>query len=89
MILSPAARRARPVSVMSTMQSTMSGTLASVAPYDRRTSALMPFFSKNRRVSSGYSVDTRTSWGRSSTASTGESAATATTIRTGRLEALE
>ena len=32
MIFSPAARSARPVSVMSTMQSTMSGTLASVAP---------------------------------------------------------
>ena len=32
MILSPAARRARPVSVTSTTQSTMSGTLASVAP---------------------------------------------------------
>ena len=27
----------------------------------------MPFFSKKRRVSSGYSVDTRTPWGRSST----------------------
>ncbi len=31
-ILSPAARRARPVSVISTTQSAMSGTLASVAP---------------------------------------------------------
>ena len=31
-ILRPAARRARPVSVISTTQSAMSGTLASVAP---------------------------------------------------------
>ena len=31
-ILSPAARSARPVSVISTTQSAMSGTLASVAP---------------------------------------------------------
>ena len=32
MIRSPAARRARPVSVISTTQSAMSGTLASLAP---------------------------------------------------------
>ena len=50
MIFSPAARRARPVSVTSTMQSTMSGTLASVAPCDSRMSASMPCSAKNRRV---------------------------------------
>src|SRR5262245_15442770 len=44
----------------------------------------MPFFSKNRRVSSGYSLDTRTPCGRSSTLVAGLSAATATTIFTGR-----
>ena len=46
MIRSPAARRARPVSVISTTQSAMSGTLASLAPYDRRTSASMPSLAK-------------------------------------------
>ena len=56
MIRRPAARSARPVSVMSTMQSAMSGILASLAPYDSRTSASMPFAAKNRAVSSGYST---------------------------------
>ena len=79
----PAARSARPVSVMSTMQSAMSGTLASLAPYDSRTSASMPRSAKKRRVSSGYSDETRTPCGRSPTVCAGESAATATTTRTG------
>ena len=39
---SPAARSARPVSVISTTASAMSGTLASVAPYDSCTSASTP-----------------------------------------------
>ena len=86
---SPAARSARPVSVMSTMQSAMSGILASDAPYDRRMSASTPLDAKNRRVSSGYSVDTRTPLGRSSTRFTSASAATATTTRIGLLVALE
>ena len=46
MIRRPAARSARPVSVISTTQSAMSGTLASLAPYDRRTSASMPSLAK-------------------------------------------
>ena len=71
------------------MQSAISGTFASVAPYDSRMSASMPFFSKKRRVSPGYSVETRTPCGRSSTRSTGESSGTATTICTGRALAFE
>ena len=67
MTRSPAARSARPVSVMSTTQSAMSGTLASLAPYDSRTSASMPASAKKRRVSSGYSDDTRTPSCRSAT----------------------
>ena len=55
MIRSPAARSALPVSVMSTTTSTMSGTFASVAPYDSRMSASMPRSAKKRLVSSGYS----------------------------------
>ena len=43
---SPAARSARPVSVISTTASAMSGTLASVAPYESCTSASTPCCSK-------------------------------------------
>ena len=89
MIRSPAARNARPVSVMSTTQSAMSGIFASLAPYERRTSASMPFDSKNRLVSDGYSDDTRTPCGSCSTRSTSESPATATTTRTGLLVSFE
>ena len=89
MIFRPAALSARPVSVRSTMQSAISGTFASVAPYERRMSASMPFFSKNRRVRPGYSVATRKPCGRSSTRSIGESAPIATTMRTGRALAFE
>ena len=52
-------------------------------------SASTPCSAKNRRVSSGYSLDTRTPAGRSATDSTGESPGTATTIRTGRAVAFE
>ena len=55
MMRRPAARSALPVSVMSTTASAMSGTLASVAPYDREISASIPWAAKARRVSSGYS----------------------------------
>ena len=49
----------------------------------------MPLLAKKRRVSSGYSVDTRRPWGRSSTRSTGESPATATTTWIGLAVAFE
>ena len=53
-------------------------------------SALMPRFSRYRRVRSGYSVDTRSpDAARSSTRWAGESLATASTSRMGRLLALE
>ena len=83
MTLKPAARRARPVSVMSTTQSAISGTFASLAPYESRTSAFTPRPAKNRFVISGYSDVTRTPSGRSATLWYGESPATATTTRTG------
>ncbi|MND09254.1 hypothetical protein D3C83_324260 [compost metagenome] len=47
------------------------------------------FDSKNRRVSSGNSVDTRVPGFRSLTDSTAESPGTATTMLTGRAVALE
>ena len=46
MTFRPAARNARPVSVISTTQSAMSGIFASVAPYERRTSASTPVSSE-------------------------------------------
>ena len=49
----------------------------------------MPRSAKYRLVSSGYSVCTRTPAGRSSTAPTEESAATASTTRIGRAVAFE
>jgi hypothetical protein len=52
-------------------------------------SACTPLDSKKRRVSSGYSVDTRTPSGRSSTRFTSASAPTATTILMGLLVAFE
>ena len=67
-IFRPAARSARPVSVISTTASAISGIFASVAPYESVISASTPAFVKNRRVSSGYSVCTRTPAGRSSIA---------------------
>ena len=64
-IFSPAARSARPVSVISTTASAISGIFASVAPYESVISASTPALVKNRLVSSGYSVCTRTPRGRS------------------------
>ncbi len=75
MIRRPAARRARPVSVISTTASAISGILASVAPWERRTSASTPWAARKRRVRPGYSVDTRTPAGRSPTDRAGESSA--------------
>ncbi|GBC87135.1 hypothetical protein HRbin12_01136 [bacterium HR12] len=46
MIFMPWARRVLPVSVMSTMASTISGTLASVAPKDQKTLTSMPSSAK-------------------------------------------
>ncbi|CAB4821625.1 unannotated protein [freshwater metagenome] len=89
MIFRPAARRARPVSVMSTTQSAMSGIFASLAPYESRMSAEMPRSAKKRLVSSGYSLVTRTPCGRSRTEVAVESPATATTTFTGLLVAFE
>ena len=64
---SPAARNARPLSVPSTTASAISGIFASVAPYESEISASTPWSRKNRLVSSGYSVCTRTPAGRSFT----------------------
>ena len=52
-------------------------------------SAWMPCFSKNWRVSSGYSLDTRTPCGRSVTSPYGESFGTARTMRNGWFDAFE
>jgi hypothetical protein len=86
---SPAVRRALPVSVISTTESAMSGTLASVAPYDSWTSASTPCLAKYRRVSSGYSVWTTSPGARSATDWAGEPASTASTTRIGRAVAFE
>jgi len=53
------ARIELPVSVMSTMASTRSGTFTSVAPQENSTSAAMPFLAKYRLVVSSSSVATR------------------------------
>ena len=90
MMRRPAARSARPVSVISTTQSAMSGTFASVAPYEREISASTPCSSSARRVSSGYSVLTRTRCpARSASVLNGESSATARTTRIGLAVAFE
>ena len=89
MIFSPCLRSLVPVSVRSTIASTMSGTLASVAPCEGMIRALTPTLSKNRRVSSGNSVETRTPSGSSAPDSAGCSLGTARTILTGLLVALE
>ena len=52
-------------------------------------SASIPRSAKKRRVSSGYSLDTRTPLGRSATLDHGASWGTATMIRTGSVVALE
>ncbi len=81
---------------MSTTASAMSGTLASVAPYESAMSASMPWAASALRVSSGYSVLTRRRPGRPapSAASSvrlcaGESAPTASTMRAGLAVAFE
>ena len=89
MTRSPAARSARPVSVRSTTASAISGIFASVAPYESVISACTPCFSRKRRVSSGYSVWTRTPSGRSFTDCHWLSPATASTMRVGRAVAFE
>ena len=64
---SPFLRSDDPVSVRSTIASTMSGTLASVAPYDGTTIALTPCSARNRSVSDGNSVEILIPSGRSAT----------------------
>ena len=78
---SPAARSARPVSVISTTASAMSGTFASVAPYESCTSASMPCLVEVAAGELGVLGvhDARRSGGRSPYCA-GESAATASTM---------
>ena len=82
-------RSDEPVSVRSTIASTMSGTLASVAPCDGITIALTPRVSRNRLVSDGNSVEIRTPSGRSAADCQGAESGTASTTRTGCEVALE
>ncbi len=82
MIFRPALRSEEPVSVRSTIASTMSGILASVAPWLVKTLALTPCSSRKRRVVSGISVEMRTPSGRSATDSHGDSFGTASTTLT-------
>ena len=86
---SPFLRSDDPVSVRSTIASTMSGTLASVAPYDGTTIALTPCSARNRSVSDGNSVEILIPSGRSATDCHGAFSGTASTIRTGLDVALE
>ena len=64
----PWLRRVEPVSVRSTTASTISGTLASVAPWEGKIRAASPRSAKKRLVRLGNSVETRSpgwrSWGR-------------------------
>ena len=71
------------------MASTMSGTFASVAPYEGITIALTPFASRYRLVMAGSSVEIRTPSGRSVTDRQGAPSGTASTTRTGSAVALE
>ena len=71
------------------MASTMSGTLASVAPWDGMTMALTPLASRYRPVVAGSSVEIRTPSGRSVTDCHGEFCGTASTTRIGCEVALE
>src|SRR5579863_1333632 len=80
----PAACRARPVSVISTTASAISGTFASVAPYEGRTSAVMPCSERKRLVRFGYSVATREPDFKSAAARAGELSWTARTTLIGR-----
>jgi hypothetical protein len=82
MILSPLRRSVDPVSVRSTSASIISGTLASVAPYEKWTSTSMPRSSKNCLVTTGNSVVIRLPGAISRAEETAESSGTASTIRT-------
>src|SRR6266542_1017949 len=84
MTLMPWARSVLPVSVTSTMASTISGTFASVAPCDHTTRTGMPRSWKYRRVRFTYSVEMRESAGSSFALLAGWSPGTASTIRTPR-----
>ena len=82
MIFMPCARRVEPVSDTSTMASTISGTFASVAPYDSNTLTGTPTASKCRRTRLGYSVEMREPGARSAALSAGFDSGTASTMRT-------
>ncbi len=78
----PALRSDEPVSVRSTIASTMSGIFASVAPWDVKTLAMTPCSARKRRAVSGISVEMRTPSGRSETCCQGDSFGTANTTLT-------
>ena len=80
-------RSEEPVSVMSMIASTRSGTFTSVAPQENSSSTFTPARSKNRLVNPTASVATRLP-SRSRTARIGESSGTTSTQRVGRALAL-
>ena len=80
MIFMPWARKVLPVSVTSTIASTISGTFASVAPYDQATFTGIPSSAKCRSVSFTNSVEIREPAGISFAAFAGCSFGTASTI---------
>ncbi len=82
------ARSDEPVSVTSTMASTRSGHLASVAPHENSTSASTPCPASHFRVMLTTSVAMRLP-SRSCTDCISESSGTASTQRTGRMLAFE
>ncbi len=82
------ARRLDPVSVTSTMASTRSGHLASVAPQENSTSASTPWRASHARVMPTTSVAMRLPC-RSCTEWMLDASGTASTQRTGRMEAFE
>ena len=82
------ARSELPVSVTSTMASTRSGALTSVAPHENSTSAVTPCSASQRSVSPTTSVAIRLP-SRSFTEWMSESSGTASTQRTGRMDAFE
>ena len=81
MIFMPCARSVLPVSVMSTMASTISGTLASVAPNDQTTFTSIPRSAKYRSVRRRNSVEMRVPGGISFALFAGCSFGTARTTR--------
>ena len=82
------ARSELPVSVTSTMASTRSGHFTSVAPHENSTSAVTPCSFSQRRVRFTTSVAIRLP-SRSWTLWMSESSGTASTQRTGRIDAFE